>query len=77
MITKTINQTKCIGYRVIDGALTDFVHVEFGKFDASKASKYLRKLYNDDSIVISSVEIEAHKFEMSEETFIENARNID
>ena len=77
MITKTINESKCIGYRLIDGVLTDFVHVEFGKFDALKASRYLRKLYNDDSIVIQSVEVVPHKFEMSEETFIANAKNID
>lgn len=79
MITKTINESKLIGYRLIEGVLNDFVHVELGKkFDTlKKASKYLRKLYNDDSIVIQSIELVPHKFEMSEEVFIANATNID
>lgn len=77
-IRRTFNKTLCNGHRYIfeTNELHDFYDELEGKNTPEQAMKKLRKKWNDDSIVITNVEIVNEIYTISKEDFIKYAERI-
>ena len=75
-ITRTIYTAKCSGQHIVQGEFFDFYAELPGNHSPKSATKRLRREFGDESIVINNVEMEARRYSMPLETFIENAKEL-
>lgn len=73
-IGRTITTTQCNGQRVVNGEFTDYFRVLTGEYDVKRATTKLRKMENDETIVINNCEIIRNFYGMSLKTFVEIAK---
>lgn len=73
-IVRTFAATGCVGQRVNAlGQFETFTDALEGIYDAKSATTKLRKLYNDETIVINHVEPDSHRYRMTFADFIKYA----
>ena len=77
-IARTFCWSNCYGqrYNYETKELEDFSFEVLGNYDERRATKYARRKFGDDSILIVKVEKEVHYHKMSAEKFIENSERV-
>lgn len=77
-IRHTYNLSKCSGQRYIflTNEYEDVYFEVVGKYTPQRATNYARKIFKDNSIVITNVEIETEVYAISVEDFIKYGERI-
>lgn len=74
-VRRSVTITACEGQRVnpLTGELEDFYDALIGTYDAAKATRSLRRMYRDETILILKCETDTDTYEMSIEDFVKHS----
>lgn len=77
-IGRTFYWSNCEGqrYNFDTEEIEDFSFTVLGNYTAKRATKYARRKFNDDTIVIYYVEIESHYHKMSADKFLQYSERV-
>lgn len=77
-IFRTVVTTVCNGQRMgAGGEYEDFTDALIGEYTAEQATKSLRRMWADRSIVVNNCEYERARYRMDYKTFLKHAEIVD